>query len=95
MCWFNIFWIIFKFAVLLFFHHYNLLVSAPLTCVLAHIACHRSTLLVAVLMTALVHCSHILRHMYYYYYYRSPLYRRQHHLNALATTCGHPHSSFF
>jgi hypothetical protein len=50
--------------VLLFFHHYNLLASAPwLTLVLAHVTLHKSALLAAVLMTALVHCSHILRHV--------------------------------
>ena len=55
---------IFKIAfMLLFFHHYNLFASAPLTHVLAHITLHKSPLLVAVLMTALVHCSHILRHV--------------------------------
>lgn len=63
-CWFNIFRSIFKIAfMLLFFHHYHLLASAPLTLVLAHVTLHKSALLAAVLMTALVHCSHILRHV--------------------------------
>jgi hypothetical protein len=63
-CWFNIYRSIFKIAfVLLFFHHYNLLASDPLTLVLAHSTLHKSALLAALLMTALVHCSHILRHV--------------------------------
>ena len=72
--------------MLLFFHHYNLLASAPLTLVLAHVALPKSALLAAVLMNALVHCSHILRNVPL----QGSAMLAAAPLSALATACGHP-----